>query len=164
VCPWCYIGKRRLERARSRPQTDLEIIWRPFFLNPDMPPEGPRPRRIHRAQIRRERARGPHLFERGGSRRNRGYPVRFDLIKRSPNTVDSHRLIHFAELMQRQNEWSRGLSRLLPRGTDIGDQDVLADLAAQTGIPRDDAARYLQSGADRDVVVAGDERARAFGA
>jgi len=165
VCPWCYIGKRRLERAlAARPQADLEIIWRPFFLNPDMPPEGlDRAEYIARKFGGRERAGRIYssVAEAGATE---DIPFRFDLIKRSPNTVDSHRLIHFAELMQRQNEVVEAVYRAyFLEGRDIGDQDVLADLAAQTGIPRDDAARYLQSGADRDVVVAGDERARALG-
>jgi predicted DsbA family dithiol-disulfide isomerase len=165
VCPWYYIGKRRFERAlAARPQADLEIIWRPFFLNPDMPPEG-----VDRAEYMarkfggRERAGRIYssVTEAGATE---DIPFRFDLIKRSPNTINSHRLIHFAGLMERQEDIVEAVYRAyFLEGRDIGDIGVLAELATEAGIPSAEATRYLQSGSDRDVVVAGDERARSLG-
>jgi predicted DsbA family dithiol-disulfide isomerase len=165
VCPWCYIGKRRLERAlAARPQPGLEIVWRPFFLNPDMPTEGvDRGEYIARKFGGRDRANRIYstVAEAGAAE---DIPFRFDLIKRSPNTVNSHRLIHFAGMMERQEDVVEAVYRAyFLEGRDIGDPDVLADIAHESGIPRQDAEHYLRNGTDRDVVVAGDERARSLG-
>jgi len=165
VCPWCYIGKRRLERAlAARPQPEVEIVWRPYFLNPDMPSEGvDRAEYIARKFGGRERANRIYatVAEAGASE---DIPFRFDLIQRSPSTVNSHRLIHFAGMTERQDEVVEAVYRAyFLEGRDIGDSEVLADLAAEEGIPRTEALRYLRSGADRELVVGGDERARSLG-
>jgi predicted DsbA family dithiol-disulfide isomerase len=165
VCPWCYIGKRRLERAlAARPQPGLEIVWRPFFLNPDMPSDGvDRAEYIARKFGGRDRANRIYTtVAEAGASEDIGF--RFDLIKRSPNTVNSHRLIHFAGMTERQDEVVEAVYRAyFLEGRDIGDIEVLAEIAADAGIPSAETLRYLQSGADRDVIVAGDERARALG-
>jgi predicted DsbA family dithiol-disulfide isomerase len=165
VCPWCYIGKRRLERAlAARPQPGLEIVWRPFFLNPDMPSEGvDRADYIARKFGGRDRANRIYatVAEAGASE---DIAFRFDLIQRSPNTVNSHRLIHFAGMTERQDEVVEAVYRAyFLEGRDIGDIGVLAEIASDAGIPSAEALRYLQSGADRDVIVGGDERARSLG-
>jgi len=165
VCPWCYIGKRRLERAlAARPQPGLEIVWRPFFLNPDMPSEGvERADYIARKFGGRDRANRIYatVAEAGASE---DIAFRFDLIQRSPNTVNSHRLIHFAGMTERQDEVVEAVYRAyFLEGRDIGDIGVLAEIASDAGIPSAEALRYLQSGADRDVIVGGDERARSLG-
>jgi predicted DsbA family dithiol-disulfide isomerase len=165
VCPWCYIGKRRLERAlAARPQAGLEIVWRPFFLNPDMPSDGmDRAEYMARKFGGRERA-GRIYASVAEAGESEDIKFRFDLIKRSPNTVNSHRLIHFAGLMERQEEVVEAIYRAyFLEGRDIGDTAVLAELAAEAGISSAEATRYLQSGTDRDVVVTGDERARSLG-
>jgi len=165
VCPWCFIGKRRLDRALSaRPQPNLEILWRPFFLNPDMPAEGlDRAEYMARKFGGRERANRIYagVTEAGAIE---GIPFRFDRMARSPNTIDSHRLIYLAGETGRQDDIVEALYRAyFLDGLDIGDMDVLADLAEAGGIARADALAYLQSGADRDVVVAADEKARSLG-
>jgi predicted DsbA family dithiol-disulfide isomerase len=165
VCPWCYIGKRRLEHAlAARPQLGLEIVWRPFFLNPDMPSEGmDRAEYMARKFGGRERA-GRIYSSVAEAGESEDIKFRFDLIKRSPNTVNSHRLIHFAGLMERQEEIVEAIYRAyFLEGRDIGDVGVLSELAAEAGISSAEATRYLQAGTDRDVVVAGDERARSLG-
>ena len=165
VCPWCYIGKRRLERAlAARPQPGLEIVWRPFFLNPDMASEGvDRAEYIARKFGGRDRANRIYatVAEAGASE---DIAFRFDLIKRSPNTVNSHRLIHFAGMTERQDEVVEAVYRAyFVEGRDIGDMAVLAEIASDAGIPSAEALRYLQSGADREAIVGGDERARSLG-
>ena len=165
VCPWCYIGKRRLERALdARPQSGIEVVWRPFFLNPDMPSEGvDRSEYIARKFGGRDRANRIYatVAEAGAGE---DIAFRFDLIHRSPNTVNSHRLIHFAGMTERQDEVVEAVYRAyFLEGRDIGDIEVLAEIAAEAGIPSAEALRYLQSGADRDVIVGGDERARSLG-
>jgi predicted DsbA family dithiol-disulfide isomerase len=165
VCPWCYIGKRRLERAlAARPQPDIEIVWRPFFLNPEIPSEGlDRSDYVARKFGGRERANRIYAtVAEAGAAEN--IPFRFDLIRRSPNTINSHRLIHFAGMAGRQNEVVEAIYRAyFLEGRDIGDHDVLADLGEEADMPRGEVLRYLRSGADREAIVGGDERARSLG-
>jgi predicted DsbA family dithiol-disulfide isomerase len=164
VCPWCFIGKRRLERALAdRPQRNVEVVWRPFFLNPDMPPEG---------MDRREylvRKFGPgrsgriySAVEQAGASEDIAF--RFDRIARSPNTLDAHRLIQFAQQEGGQDPVVEALFRAyFLDGRDVGEIVVLADIAAESGLERTQVLDYLQSGADREQVVAQDEKARSLG-
>ena len=124
VCPWCYLGKRRFEAAlEARPQYEPRVIWRPFELNPDLPPEG-----VDRAR---------HLAARGDLKRNAdtesalvalgetvGIAFRFDLIERIPNTRRSHLLIAHAARRGAQPEVVDRLTRAyFEEGRDIGDLD-----------------------------------------
>ena len=104
VCPWCFIGKRRLERALAeRPQAELQIGWRPFQLNPDMPPGGmDRKAYLERKFGGVEGARRSYapIREAGAGE---GIDFAFDRMERTPNTVNSHRLIHRAAEAGRQD-------------------------------------------------------------
>src|ERR671932_2339926 len=97
ICPWCFIGKRRLARALAlRPGLDVSTTWRAFQLNPDMPADG-MPRQEYLAlkfggNLQARRIYG--AVEQAGA--SEGIPFAFDRIKRTPNTVDAHRLIRFA--------------------------------------------------------------------
>ena len=99
VCPWCFIGKRRFERAlEMRPQDNLQIVWQPFQLYPTMPTEG-----MERKSYLAAKFGGPERAVRQNDRlhrtgREEGIEFDFAAIKRTPNTVNSHRLIHFAGL------------------------------------------------------------------
>jgi predicted DsbA family dithiol-disulfide isomerase len=165
TCPWCFIGKRRLERAlASRPQHNVEIAWRPYFLNPDVPAEGA-DRASYVARRLGGRERAARLFasvaEVGAGEK---IDFRFDRIARVPNTLHSHRLIHYADDTGRQGAVVEALFRgHFLEGRDIGDLDVLADIADAAGLARADALAYLRSGIDAEAIVAGDEKARALG-
>jgi predicted DsbA family dithiol-disulfide isomerase len=141
ICPWCFIGKRRLARALElRPQDRLEVFWHPFQLNPDMPQEG-----IDRGRYLADKFGGPDRAERVYDRiraagREEGIEFRFDLIKRTPNTVDSHRLVAYAGMH--------------------GVQDPVVEAA---GLDGGDVADFLAAGTDRDRIVAEDERVRTMG-
>ncbi|MGE3934559.1 MAG: DsbA family oxidoreductase, partial [Rhodospirillaceae bacterium] len=132
ICPWCYIGKRRLDRAlQARPHIAVEIGWRPFQLNPDMPPEG-RDRRLYLAQkfggLDRARQRNAAIAEAGAAEH---IDFRFNRIDRTPNTINSHRLLLLAGRHGVQTEALDAVFRgYFTDGLDIGDIDVLADLAA----------------------------------
>jgi len=165
ICPWCYIGKRRFERALALSgRNDVAISWRPFQLNPDMPPEGmtrddyirakfgggDRPRQIYQA-----------IAESG---REAGIEFQFARIRRTPNTVLSHRLIYWSAKQERQDEIVGELFRAyFEDGLDIGSLDVLADCARRAGLDEELARKYLESDDGRQEVVASDVYARRLG-
>lgn len=167
ICPWCYIGKRRFERALALSgRSDVAISWRPFQLNPDMPLEGmtrddyvrakfgggDRPRQIYQA-----------IAESG---REAGIDFQFSRIKRTPNTVLSHRLVHWSAggQIQLQDEVVAELFRAyFEEGLDIGDLDTLVACAARAGIDETRARRFLMGDEGRQEVVASDVYARRLG-
>lgn len=134
ICPWCYIGKRRLERALSLLKNELspQIRWLPFQLNPGMPKEGvPRAeyRRAKFGSLERSRQLDARVIAEGKSE---GIDFAFDRIQRTPNTTQAHRLIALAE---EQNTVVDALFRAyFEDARDIGDPAVLADIAAQCGV------------------------------
>lgn len=134
ICPWCYIGKRRLERALSLLKNELspQIRWLPFQLNPGMPEEGvPRAeyRRAKFGSLERSRQLDARVIAEGKSE---GIDFAFDRIQRTPNTTQAHRLIALAE---EQNTVVDALFRAyFEDARDIGDPAVLADIAAQCGV------------------------------
>lgn len=156
VCPWCFVGKRRLEQALALLRhgspagagIDVRVTWKPFELNPGLPREG-----IDRAAYRRakfgslERSRllDARLLAAGESV---GIPFAFDKIRRTPNTFDAHRLLWLAGSLGKQDALAEALFRAyFLDGLDVGDHAVLADLAETSGIPRAQAASLL-AGAD----------------
>lgn len=165
VCPWCYLGKAQLDRAlEANPDHPFTLEWHPFQLNPGLPAEG-----VDRADYMlrifgtQERAVQAHLrLEELG--REAGVNFDFAAITRVPNTLDAHRLMHWAGLEGRQGAVISALFRAYWReGRDIGDRAVLADLAAAAGMDRAMVTRLLDSDADRDTVLARDAHARERG-
>jgi len=134
VCPWCYIGKRRLEKALAVVGGDgrPEVTWLPFQLNPGMPPEG-MPRAEYRkakfGSLERSRALDARVIAEGKSE---GIEFAFDRIERTPNTSEAHKLIALAE---NQNAVVDALFRAyFEEAKDIGDPAVLAEIAARCGV------------------------------
>lgn len=169
VCPWCFIGTRRLRAAmelvrREQPDFACAVRWRPFFLNPDTPPEGEPylPFLEHkfggRAQVEaifaRVRAAGAA----------HGVEFAFEKIALRANTLRAHRLIHWA---QAHGDATALVERLFvaqfQRGEHVGDSGVLADIAAELGYERAAVAAYLASDADAAAVRALEAEARALG-
>ncbi len=153
ICPWCYIGKRRLERALSdtgRADTTT-VRWRVFQLNPDMPAGG-MPRKAYGALKfgGEERARE---FYRNIAAVGAGEDIAFDFeaIARTPNTVDAHRLIRYAA-KQGTNLVEALFRAYFLDALDIGDTEVLAGIAAASGLDRDAARAFLDSGQDASDV------------
>ncbi|MCT8328849.1 DsbA family oxidoreductase [Albidovulum sediminis] len=165
ICPWCYIGKARLDRAlEARPDHPFEIEWHPFQLNPEMPREGVERRTYMEAKfggkegaVRAYRPVVDHAED-------AGLELNLDRIERTPNTLDAHRLIHWAGLEGRQTAVVSGLFRAYFReGCDIGDAGVLADLAGEAGLDREMVARLLAGDGDRAEIAARDAHARERG-
>jgi predicted DsbA family dithiol-disulfide isomerase len=165
VCPWCLIGKANLDRAlESHPDHPFQIEWHPFQLNPGMTPEGVDKRGYLAARFGGE-ARLDQIHDQlREAARKSGVEMDPDTPKRIPNTLDAHRLIHWAGLEGRQTAVVSALFRAYwKEGRDIGDPQVLADIAAQSGMQRDVTLRLLQSDADADDIRARDTDARAKG-
>ncbi|MDB5414789.1 MAG: putative dithiol-disulfide isomerase involved in polyketide biosynthesis [Rubritepida sp.] len=162
ICPWCWIGKRQLEIALAQLAEQgrtFSIHWRPFQLNPDMPAEG-----VERAAYRAAKfgsvTRGAELDANvAASGSGVGLEFRHDLMLRTPNTISAHRLIRWAG--PRQNELVELLFRAyFQEGQDIGDQAVLAGIAATLGL---DATAFLASNEFADEVRAEDATFRRMG-
>ena len=162
ICPWCYIGKARLDRAlEARPQHPLTIQWHPFQLNPDMPAGGMDRREYLEAKFGGKegavRAYMPVVEEAAAS----GLEIDFEAIKRTPNTLDAHRLIHWASIEGRQTAAvSKLFKAYFNEGRDIGDRTTLATIAGEIGMDADMVTRLLASDADADDIRARDADAR----
>ncbi|MFQ5773620.1 MAG: DsbA family oxidoreductase [Kiloniellaceae bacterium] len=165
ICPWCFIGKRRLERAlEERPQPDLTVRWRAFQLNPDMPSEGmERGRYLELKFGGALNAQAVYAQVRAAGE-SEGIPFAFERIARTPNTVDSHRLIRFAEAKQRQDEIVEALfAAYFLRGENIGEVEILVAAAEAAGLDPEEVRAFLNSDAEADVVRAEDAAARRAG-
>lgn len=165
VCPWCLIGKRRLEKALARRQdADVEVAWRPFELNPDMPAEGlPREAYLEAKFGGSRRADEVYAAIRAAGS-SEDIPFDFDRIGRVPNTVDSHRLIDWSAAEGAQDAVVEGLfTTYFVEGRDIGDHEVLADVATAAGMDGVRCAARLASEEDRERVRTKSEEARLLG-
>jgi len=164
VCPWCYIGKANLDRAlEAHADHPFRIEWHPFQLNPDMPAEGVDKHDYLAAKFGEDRLVQMHLRLKEASRAA-GAEIDPDTPRRMPNTLDAHRLIHWAGLEGRQTAVVSAVMRAYWReGRDISNAGVLADIAAAAGMDRAVTARLLASDADADDIRARDADARAKG-
>lgn len=160
ICPWCYIGKRRLEKALAelQPEFDVQVSWLPFQLNPDMPAEG-----VPRAEYRRAKfgslEKSQALDARvAGEARGEGLEFAFERMQRTPNTFLAHRLI---DLAQREGCGEAVVEAVFHayflEARDTGDREVLLGIAAAAGLQREavEAALADEAGAAR---LAGEER------
>jgi predicted DsbA family dithiol-disulfide isomerase len=165
VCPWCYVGKANLDRAlQQHPDHPFAIQWHPFQLNPDMPPEGVAKRAYLEAKFG-GKARVDAIHERLREvARNAGVDMDPDKPQRMPNTLDAHRLIHWAGIEAVQSAVVTALMRAYwVEGRDIGDHETLADIAGESGMDRAATLRLLQSDADAEDILARDQDARQKG-
>lgn len=155
VCPWCYVGKRRLERAIEQADVPVHIRWRPFQLDPTIPPEGKSRREYLEGKFgsaERVQALFDSLNEAGAAE---GIAFAFEQIERSPNTIDAHRLIRWAGDEGRQEGVVEALFHAyFLEGRDLGDHAVLADIAAAAGMDGPKIAARLASDEDRAAVQA----------
>ncbi|MBW4091301.1 MAG: DsbA family oxidoreductase [Proteobacteria bacterium] len=165
VCPWCFLGTRRLRRTlRRRPDLLVDITWRPFLLNPDMPRGGmTRNDYVVRKFGGEERARRLYasISELG---RTEGIAFRFDRIRRTPSSIDAHRLVRFAARFGPADPVVEALfSAHFTDGHDIGDPAVLAAIAGAAGLDPIRLRRLLATDEDLDVIHAENLRAHRIG-
>jgi predicted DsbA family dithiol-disulfide isomerase len=165
ICPWCFIGKRRLERAlRQRPDLAAELAWRPFQLNPDMPREG-MDRQAYLAAKFGGTAHADRLYAtvlQAGATVD--IPFAFERIRRTPNTRDAHRLIRYAANADAADTVVEGLFQgYFLEGRDIGEPRVLTEIAAEAGLDASEVGDWLASPAEIEQVMAEDRGARRLG-
>jgi predicted DsbA family dithiol-disulfide isomerase len=165
ACPWCYLGLVRLDRARAmRPQLPVRLRWRPFFLNPHMPPEGMDRQAYLRAKFGGD-ANAKSIYERiVASGRADGVEFAFERITRTPNTLLAHRLILFAEQQGHAEAVIRALfEALFVDGRDIGLREELVEIGAAAGLDRTAVASFLAGDLFRSEVLAAHRQAERFG-
>lgn len=149
ICPWCFLGKRRLDAALAALDMDVFIRWRPYMLDPTIPPEGLDRHQYMLNKFGAEKLKTIHdpLIEAG---KELDVPYHFDLITRTPNTLDAHRLIRWAHTVDRQTEMvERLFMAYWSEGKDVGDRDVLAACAGEAGINAAQIRELL--GTEQDV-------------
>ena len=160
VCPWCYLGKKSLEAAIQQSGETVEVRWRPYQLDPTIPPEGLDRQAYMRAKFgSSDRLKSAHeqLTARGAQL---GLSYDFDAIKRAPNTLNAHRLIRWALAAGVQDKVVERLFKLyFEEGRDISDPHLLAEVAGESGL---DAAGILKAlDSERDVEAVREEIAQA---
>jgi predicted DsbA family dithiol-disulfide isomerase len=171
VCPWCYIGKRRLEAALARlreaePDLSVTVRWHPFELNPDLPAAGADRREYLEAKFGGpERAQQVYARVRAAGD-TVGIPFAFDAIERQPNTLEAHRLIAWAQ-SRPEGDAGELVEKLFRayflEGRYVGDREELARIATEAGFDPDDARAFLASEALREDVAGAEQRARQMG-
>ncbi len=168
VCPWCFIGKHRLETAiASRPDLAVEVRFRPYFLNDWVPREG-----ISRTEYLTTKFGSPEQYNRNVPRMvaaaaGEGLTYAPAKIKRQPNTIDCHRLIHWAEIAEGGAGAARMKQRLMDLyftdGGDLTEREVLVKAAADCGLDADDVRAKLASDTDVAEVTEAAEAAKNSG-
>ena len=148
ICPWCFIGKKRLDSVLATELGDgVELRWRPYLLYPNLPSEG-----IDRGELLRQRYgdradRGKVPERIRVEAEGEGITLRFDLIQRTPNTLMAHQLLEFAHQQGKQHELAERLFQAyFCEGQDVGDLAVLGELAQDCAMDGDAAADYVSSG------------------
>ncbi|HEU5273354.1 MAG TPA: DsbA family oxidoreductase [Xanthobacteraceae bacterium] len=165
VCPWCFIGKRRLEEAVAlRPDLPVEVRFHPYFLNPWVPREG-----ISRTEYLTTKFGSPERYNANVPRiaaaaASEGLVYAPDKIQRQPNTVDCHRLIRWAETIGAAPRMKQRLMDLyFTEGADLSDREVLVRAAADCGLDADRVREQLASDLDVEAVTRAAESAKEAG-
>jgi predicted DsbA family dithiol-disulfide isomerase len=164
ICPWCFIGKRRLEKALAElPNVKASVHWRPFLLDRTIP-EGGMDRETY--LTRKFGADGTkHIHDRiRAAGAGEGIAFAFEKIKKTPNTIDSHRLLHWADAEGKQDAVAERLFRLyFLEGADIGSRKVLAGAASDAGMDGDAVMSRLNTDEAHSLILREVQEANAFG-
>lgn len=164
VCPWCFIGKRRLERALAEWTAPVAISWRPFQLNPDMPRDGMDRRHYMAAKFGAGADPTSAHARMAAIGRDLGIAFAFDRIDRTPNTLDAHRLIRMSTAQGLTDAVVEGLfAAYFTQGRDIGGIATLIAIGAAAGLEAAAVARMLEGEEGMAEVLAEDESARDLG-
>ncbi|MBA86046.1 DsbA family oxidoreductase [Thalassobius sp. S69A] len=165
ICPWCYIGKTNLDRAlEQRPDHPFVIEWHPFQLNPDMPREGMDRRTYLEAKFGGKDGAVQAYAPVVEHAKTAGLDINFEAMQRTPNTLDAHRLILWAGIEGRQTAVISSLFKAyFVEGLDIGDRDILADIADGCGMDASVILRLLATQEDEQAIRDKDTAAREMG-
>jgi predicted DsbA family dithiol-disulfide isomerase len=164
ACPWCWIGERRLKRALEARGIEATVRWRPYMLQRNLPPEGiPWNELVEKKFGGWDRAR-PMFAHVAGAGAPEGLRYDFEAIGRAPDTRDAHRTVLFAQEQGKVWEVADALfSAYFAEGRDVNDREVLAEVAAETGLDADAVREMLASGRFSGEVDAAQEVADASG-
>src|ERR1022692_2118512 len=163
ICPWCFIGKRRLEKGIAAQQQKVRVRWLPFQLNPTMPKEG-----ISRKEYRTKKfgswARSLELdAQMNAVGETEGIRFALDRIERTPNTLDAHRLIWLADKEGAQDAVVEALFRgYFTEGRDICNRQTLIDVVAEAGLDRHKAEGVLNRGEGMEAIKEAGELSQHF--
>ena len=155
VCPWCYIGKRRLENAIALTKGDVEVVvqWRPFFLNPWIPREGVDRKTYLETKfgsVDRYKGMASNV---AAAAAEEGLEYNSTRINRQPNTIDCHRLIYWAEQTGKSGAMKQRLMDLYFKdGADLTHPEVLVAAAAECGLPAEEVRRQLAGDVDVELI------------
>ncbi len=166
VCPWCFIGKRRLGRAMAmRPDLDFDVKWRPYRLDPSVPREGMDRQVYMRMRFGEDPQKVVEMHKLViAEGQKEGISFDFEAMTRRPDTLNAHRLIRWAEAAGVQDEVvERLFIAYFENGEDIGEIRVLADIADLCGMDGHEVAELLESDADLMLVERDDQLAREMG-
>jgi predicted DsbA family dithiol-disulfide isomerase len=165
ICPWCYIGKTYLDRALlNHPDHPFLIEWHPFQLNPDMPAGGMDRREYLEHKFGGREGAVRVYGQIAKTAEDAGIEIDFAAIQRTPNTIDAHRLIHWAGIEGRQTAVvSKLFDAYFKQGLDISDKDVLADIADSVEMDAAVIRKLLDSDADAADLRARDAHSRQMG-
>ncbi|HEV8033968.1 DsbA family oxidoreductase [Yoonia sp.] len=165
ICPWCYIGKTNLDKALVEfPDHPFTIEWHPFQLNPDMPSEGMDRRAYLEGKFGGKEGAVKAYAPVVAHAEKSGAHINFEAIQRTPNTIDAHRLIHWAGIEQRQSFVVDLLFKAyFVDGRDISDHEVLADIADTAEMDAAMVTKLLSSDADTADIRARDKNSREMG-
>lgn len=165
ICPWCYIGKTYLDRALAQaPDHPFQIRWLPFMLNPDMPREGVDRRAYLEGKFGGKEGAVKAYLPVAQHAEAAGLEINLEGIARTPSTIDAHRVIHWAGIEGTQTAVVNGLFKAyFVDSRDIGQAEVLADVADEAGMDASLVLRLLDSDQDRREIVERDAAARGMG-
>ncbi len=165
ICPWCYIGKTRLDRAlEANPDHDMIIEWHPFQLNPTIPAEGMDRREYLETKFGGQEGAIKVYGQIDQAARDNGLELNFGGIKRTPNTVDAHRLILWAGIEGKQNAVvDRLFKAYFKEGRDISEHSVLVRIADAAGMDGEAIRVLLESDADAEDIRERDKKSRQSG-
>jgi predicted DsbA family dithiol-disulfide isomerase len=165
VCPWCYLGKKRLDDALAAVHGPSLVSWYPFQLNPDMPDAGMPFEEYLARKFGDPAGLQPAIDELSAAAKAEGIDLRFDLITHVPNTLNAHRLMNFGAMHRADTSAlaERILSGFFSQGLDISDPDVLAVLGSDLGLGSMDIMAALEDETSRRVVLAQEAQVRQSG-
>ena len=164
ICPWCYIGKRKLDQALALPREfEISLIWRPYQLDPSIPEDGVDYKTSMRQKFGPDA--GKVIAEKINQASDGTYlQFNFNQIERTPNTLRSHRLMIYAGQMGQQHKLAEALfAAYFEQGRDIGDPTVLAEIAQACGLEQDASEAAVASHQADDHIKASNMNARESG-
>ena len=160
TCPWCFIGKKRLELLiANEPNLNFEINWQPYILNPEIPPEG-----MDSEENLNKNSGGKTKYQKSNNTinqlaKNLNIELNFSKIKRIPNTIDSHRMIKLASHQNMSTEMLESIfQNYFSMGNDIGNRSVLISIGTELGFARTKLEEYLNSDEDTSEILRQSQR------